>query len=93
MKMRDVVDVVHEKHPEWTKNSIGLILKHVCEEVRKQVETADAGSMVRVPFLGKIKVKETPKEDGSRRYIFLPAKSAEIQADEQAVTPPAEPKA
>lgn len=86
MKMRDVVDVIHEQHPEWAKNNIGLILKSVCEEIRQQVETAAPGAMVRVPFLGKIKIKETPKEDGSRRYIFLPARPNELQADDQAVS-------
>lgn len=82
MKMRDVVDVVHEKHPEWSKGSIGAVLQSVCTEIRQQVETADAGAMVKIPFLGRIKIKETPKEDGSRRYIFLPARANELKAEE-----------
>lgn len=87
MKIRDVVDVVHEKHPEWAKNNIAEILREVCTEIRGQVESADPGSMVKIPFLGRIKIKETPKEDGARRYIFLPAKGAETEAEEASAAP------
>lgn len=82
MRARDVVNAIHKKHPEWAKNNIGEVLQSMCEEIRREVETADVGTMVKVPFLGRIKIKETPREDGDRRYVFLPAKSAEVQAEQ-----------